>query len=53
MVESGGEVSGFLYFQKVDPREKRVDMNYRVPNPGAGAAFGTIDVPLVVQRGRG
>ena len=53
VVESGDAVSGFLYFQKVDPQEKRVDLSYRVPNPGPGAAFGTINVPLVVQRGRG
>jgi len=50
VVEDGGEVTGFLYFQKIDPREGHVQLRYTMVNARTGRAFGTIGVPFVVAR---
>ncbi|MDN5872025.1 MAG: hypothetical protein L0H73_15065 [Nitrococcus sp.] len=50
VVMSGGSVTGFLYFEKVDPDEvDRVRFRADLRNPDSGKVFGEIRIPLILE----
>ena len=49
VVESGGEVSGFIYFEKVDPEERRVRFRLDLAEAEEGTIFGTATIPFRVE----
>jgi hypothetical protein len=48
VLEPGGTVDGFLYFQRVPPGDAHLEMN--LVDGSSGQQFGTITMPLVVLR---
>jgi hypothetical protein len=50
VIKPGGRVSGFLYFQEVDDKLPRVRFEYDLVNASNGNIFGTITIPLLVER---
>lgn len=47
---SGGRVTGFLYFEKVDPDDVgRVRFRADLKNPASGNTFGEIGIPLILE----
>jgi hypothetical protein len=49
VVEADGHISGFLYFQKVNPREGRVVFRDDLVNAKTGNIFGTVTIPFRVH----
>lgn len=50
VLEPGGEVAGFLYFEKVDDDARRITLNAQLHTPEPTAArVATIDVPFEAQ----
>jgi hypothetical protein len=49
VIDSGGSVSGFVYFQRVDPDEPMVTFRADLVNAKDGDIFGTINIPFVVS----
>jgi hypothetical protein len=45
----GGQVSGFLYFEKVDPEQPRVTFRADLEKADAKASFGTATIPFTVE----
>jgi hypothetical protein len=48
-LESGGRVEGFLYFQGVAARERRVVLQARLVDASSGEPLGTLDIPFQVR----
>lgn len=48
VIEDGGSVSGFVYFQKVPGSLDRVDFRAELVDARTGEEFGTVTVPLAV-----
>jgi len=51
VLEPGGSISGFLYFEPVDPEEQQVTFRTNLVDAARGHAFGEIQFPLLVQSG--
>ncbi|MGD8396431.1 MAG: hypothetical protein PVF43_13265 [Candidatus Eiseniibacteriota bacterium] len=49
VVEPGGSVSGYLYFERVDPGARRVVFRYDLVNALEGEMFGTLTLPFRVS----
>ena len=49
VIDPGGQVEGFLYFEKVDVEEPRVRLRADLVNARDGDIFGTITIPFTVQ----
>ncbi len=49
VIEPGGTVRGFLYFQQVDDDEGRVDFTFRVFNALTGEPMGVVTIPFTVD----
>ena len=49
VLEPGARTEGFLYFERVDRKAKRVDFTARLVNATSGEQFGTITIPFVVE----
>jgi len=49
-LEDGGEVGGFLYFEKVGKDEIGVTFKNDLVDAGDGKTFGTISIPLLVEQ---
>jgi hypothetical protein len=50
IIETGGEVAGFLYFERVRPREKRVRFRADLTNARNGREFGEVSIPFNAVR---
>ncbi|MGZ3461836.1 MAG: hypothetical protein ACXU86_25365, partial [Archangium sp.] len=48
-LDTGGTLSGFLYFQSVSPQEGRVTLQVRLVDARTGEQFGTLSVPFDVH----
>lgn len=48
VLDSGGHVTGFLYFQEVNPGEKDVTFTANLVDAKTGEIFGTISIPFKV-----
>jgi hypothetical protein len=48
-LEDGGRVEGFLYFQGVAERERRVVLQARLVDASSGEPLGTLDIPFQVR----
>lgn len=53
VVEDGGRVAGFIYFQQTTSKESQVQLQFEVHDAKTGEVLGTGSVPFVVVRGRG
>ncbi len=49
ILENGGTVTGFLYFQGVAHRESSVTLQARLVDATTGETFGALDIPFQVQ----
>lgn len=49
VLQVGGRVQGFVYFQGVASRERRVSFELNLVNASDGQAFGKLEVPLAVR----
>lgn len=49
VLEPGARTEGFLYFDRVDRKAKRVDFTARLANATSGDQIGTITIPFVVD----
>jgi hypothetical protein len=49
-IEDGGKVSGFIFFEKVDPDTDRVRFRMDLAEAGDGALFGTATIPFKVEK---
>jgi hypothetical protein len=49
VLEPGARAEGFLYFDRVDRKAKRVDVTARLVNATSGDQIGTITIPFVVD----
>lgn len=49
VLENGGFVTGYLFFDRVEPRETRVNFNLRLSDPDSTEQFGQITIPLAVE----
>ena len=49
VLENGGMVSGYLFFDRVEPKETRVNFNLRLTDPDNTEQFGQITIPLAVE----
>lgn len=49
VVQAGGNVQGFIYFQQVAQRERQVRLEFSLVNADDGTAFGVVMVPFVVR----
>jgi hypothetical protein len=49
-LETGGTVSGFLYFQGVGDRERQVTLQARLVDAATGEPFGELSIPFQVRR---
>lgn len=49
VLEPGGHVTGYLYFQKVDPDEPMVKFRADLIDARSGEAFGTASIPFEVE----
>lgn len=50
VIKPNGHVTGFLYFQKVDPKEKDVTFTAKLQDASNGQIFGKLEIPLVVRK---
>jgi hypothetical protein len=48
-IEDGGEVSGFIYFERVDPDVDRVRFRLDLAEADDGTVFGTVTIPFRVE----
>ncbi|QRK10324.1 hypothetical protein JQX13_09645 [Archangium violaceum] len=48
-LETGGTLTGFLYFQNVSEREGHVTLQARLVDARTGERFGTLSIPFVVR----
>lgn len=48
-LEDGGRVEGFLYFQGVAARERRVVLQAKLVDASSGEPLGTLDIPFQVR----
>lgn len=48
VIDPGGRVSGFLYFERVDPEAPRVWFRADLVDAGTGNAFGEVSIPFTV-----
>jgi hypothetical protein len=48
-IEDGGEVSGFIYFEKVDPETERVRFRLDLAEADDGTVFGTVTIPFRIE----
>ncbi len=51
VLEKGGRIAGFLYFQHVEPESPRVVFRADLVDAGTGDAFGTVTIPFTVEGG--
>jgi len=49
VVEANGHISGYLYFQRVNPKEGRVVFSEDLVNAKTGNIFGTVTIPFNVH----
>ena len=49
VIDPGGRVSGFLYFERVPPSAPRVRFRADLANAQSGETFGEITIPFVVE----
>ena len=49
VIDPGGRVSGFLYFERVDPASARVRFRADLADARTGEQFGEITIPFVVE----
>ena len=49
VLESGGFVSGFFYFERVEPNEQRVAFRAQLADPDTRQRWGEVQIPLVVR----
>jgi hypothetical protein len=49
VLESGGQLSGFVYFERLDKRLKRIEFKADLINARTGIKFGSIHIPFVFQ----
>ncbi len=49
VLEPGGTVSGFVYFQHVDPKAARVRLVIDLPRASTHEDFGKVEIPFVVH----
>jgi hypothetical protein len=49
VVEPGGQVTGFVYFEDVDEDAARVSFHAELPNPGSGLSATSLTVPFDVS----
>jgi hypothetical protein len=50
VINPGGRVTGFLYFQEVTTKQKSVRFEYSLVNARTGNIFGTITIPFAVKK---
>jgi hypothetical protein len=48
-VEPGARATGFLYFDRVKRKAKRVDFTARLLNATTGEQIGTVTIPFVTE----
>lgn len=51
VIQSGGHVQGFIYFQSVNRRETAVQFQVKLIDATTGNAFGTVEIPFNVRGG--
>jgi hypothetical protein len=49
VIDDGGQVSGFLYFQELDPDMARVTFTMELINANTGESFGVIRIPFILS----
>lgn len=49
VIDPGGSVSGFLYFERVDPEAPRVRFRADLANARTGETFGEVSIPFTVE----
>ena len=49
VLQPGERAEGFLYFERVDRKAKRVDFTVRLVDATTGAPIGTVTIPFVVK----
>jgi hypothetical protein len=49
VLEPGGQISGFLYFEKLPGSLERITFEADLVNARTGANFGTVRIPFVVK----
>lgn len=49
VIDPGGSVSGFLFFEHVPPSVEKVQFHYELTNAENGQRFGVISFPLLVE----
>ncbi len=49
-IDDGGQVAGFLYFQRLTNRESQLRFEARLPDARSGETVATISIPLIVAR---
>jgi hypothetical protein len=50
VVQEGGKVSGFLYFEGVANRESRVEFVMNLVDASNGENFGQVSIPFAVSK---
>lgn len=50
VLEPGGRVSGFLFFERIDERERRLRFTAEFIDAVSGESFGTISIPFKVSQ---
>lgn len=49
VIQEGGSVSGFIYFERVSDKVPSVRFEYQLTDAASGKMFGTINIPFVVK----
>lgn len=49
MIEPGGELAGFLFLERIDPREDRVRFRADRVNARSGESFGEVTIPFAMR----
>jgi hypothetical protein len=49
VLEPGGRVEGFLYFERVDPQAPRVRFRADLTSADTGEVFGEVSIPFTVN----
>lgn len=49
LVRPRGELSGYVYFERVPPSNEQVTLNFELVNADTGQSFGTASIPFVVD----
>jgi hypothetical protein len=50
VIQEGGSVSGFIYFERVSESVPSVRFEYQLTDATTGKTFGTINIPFVVKK---